>query len=245
MIVFIWIIGTRDVRSAPPRWKMGCPAPQKLTKLIEKADSLFHRVCPHFEKKGRAFPFWILYSPRIPDERYHLRCFYSVLKMSIYPTALAQTFYLYVVLITDLATIKYWQLRESPLEIPHQHLTSLPHLASGRFLLSGRKCWFPSHATPRFQLLWQRRSRCCDRFIISKLFIVWGFSTCVRGWNLSLPHPLNLNHNSNFRSHLCQGLGWLNIVSSSARGTFSTPQGGSYFPTHLGRHCQKLYFSVI
>ena len=134
---------------------------------------------------------------------------------------------------------------KSPLEIPHQHLTSLPHLASGRFLLSGRKCCFPSHATPRFQLLWQRRSRCCDRFIISKLFIVWGFSTCVRGWNLSLPHPLNLNHNSNFRSHLCQGLGWLNIVSSSARGTFSTPQGGSYFPTHLPRHCQKLYFSVI
>ena len=129
MIVFIWIIGTRDVRSAPPRWKMGCPAPQKLKKLIEKADSLFHRVCPHFEKKGRAFPFWILYSPRIPDEKYHLRCFYSVLKMSIYPTALAQTFYLYVVLITGLVTIKYWQLQGGLENLHWRFLTSISRLS--------------------------------------------------------------------------------------------------------------------
>ena len=138
--------------------KNGLPSPSEIDKTHWEGWLVIPQSMPTFLKEGQSVSIWILYSPRIPDERYHLRCFYSVLKMSIYPTALAQTFYLYVVLITDLATIKYWQLRESPLEIPHQHLTSLPHLASGRFLLSGRKCCFPSHATPRFQLLWQRRS---------------------------------------------------------------------------------------
>ena len=127
---------------------------------------------------------------------------------------------------------------ESPLEIPHQHLTSLPHLASGRFLLSGRKCWFPSHATPRFQLLWQRRSRCCDRFIISKLFIVWGFSTCVRGWKplTSPPTQVKSQFKLPFPSLSRVGLGRLNIATGLllCQGHFLHPPGGvilSYAPT--------------
>ena len=123
---------------------------------------------------------------------------------------------------------------ESPLEIPHQHLTSLPHLASGRFLLSGRKSCFPSHATPRFQLLWQRRSRCCDIAIISKLFIVWGFSTCVRGWKplTSPPTQVKSQFKLPFPSLSRVGLAQHRLLL--CQGHFLHPPGGvilSYAPT--------------
>ena len=167
MIIFIWMIGTRDVRSAPPRWKMGCPAPQKLTKL--RRLTLYSTEFAHISKR-RA-------------ERFHFEfCTARASLMKNTTSGVSIQSWRWVILIeylsattsTDFlplcrcranhrpghdkvlaATVR---AGESPLEIPHQHLTSLPHLASGRFLLSGRKCCFPSHATPRFQLLWQRRS---------------------------------------------------------------------------------------
>ena len=84
---------------------------------------------PTFLKEGQSVSIWIWYSPRIPEKWYHLRCFYSVLKMSIYPPALAQTFYLYVVLITDLATIKYWQLQGGLENLHWRFLTSISRLS--------------------------------------------------------------------------------------------------------------------
>ena len=49
--------------------------------------------------------------------------------MSIYPPALAQTFYLYVVLITGLVTIKYWQLQGGLENLHWGFLTSISRLS--------------------------------------------------------------------------------------------------------------------
>ena len=55
-----------------------------------------------------------------------------------------------------------------------------------------------------------------------------------------MPLPID---NSNFRLHLCQGGGWLNITTGPpvCQGHFLHPPGGSYFPTHPGRASARNY----
>ena len=54
--------------------------------------------------------------------------------------------------------------------------------------------------------------------------------------------PLPID-NSNFRLHLCQGGGWLNITTGPpvCQGHFLHPPGGSYFPTPPGRASARNY----
>ena len=103
-----------------------------------------------------------------------------------------------------------WVWETLPLgEIPQRHLTPLTP-CQGHFLLSWR--------VPLF-------SKCSisPPTTLRKLF-----ATSLVLKIQYMPLPID---NSNFRLHLCQGGGWLNITTGppSARGTFSTPQGGHTF----------------
>ena len=106
-------------------------------------------------------------------------------------------------------------------EIPPRHLTPLTP-CQGHFLLSWR--------VPLF-------SKCSisPPTTLRKLF-----ATSLVLKIQYMPLPID---NSNFRLHLCQGGGWLNITTGPpvCQGHFLHPPGGSYFPTHPGRASARNY----